>query len=469
MHIRSVTLSRYCGLIALLLLLAACDSPTSGTPPAGTAPAQRDGSAVAQSTSTPAQVQSSTSTADTGSHGTPGPSTAPGMTYAFVRAGQVWVVINGASAVQATHFDYSSAGSSRNVFFGQPLWFASDRFLAFTLKVLPGGLGGGGCGFDSDYGRSGQLFVLDTTSMQLAQIAVPGEQSAITPGAPYNGYWEYLFSEDDSHLLAWHNDRGLRGAGGLYRYDLNAGTLVLTIPSSSVPGADNYEAWYPMRYSSGQLYYETMIGGGTNNTVFTIYSHSVSNPAMPGTKVLDVGSEPFCASQGNNPNSPPVSGPFREPGWDISPDGKYLAAQTMVTSGSTTTGSVKVVMLSTGTTLTLFAQAPAQVLDQDALLSWSHDGGAVVLKSSLSQFTLYSVLLSSPATMQTYSTSGVTLNSGNDLVHLVWQGDGGVFAMFCSQQFGIGSNPGCANAYEFIVGQPTGALLLANAYNFAWG
>lgn len=71
--------------------------------------------------------------------------------------------------------------------------------------------------------------------------------------------------------------------------------------------------------------------------------------------------------------------------------------------------------------------------------------------------------------MQTYSMSGIMLNGGNDLEHMVWQGEGGVFAVFCSQQFGTGFNSGCANTYEFIVGQPTGALLLANAYNFAWG
>src|SRR5260370_30258262 len=110
-----------------------------------------------------------------------------------------------------------------------------------------------------------------------------------------------------------------------------------------------------MRYSSGQLYYETMTPAYGNNTVFTIYSHSVSNPGMPSTKVLDVGSDPFCASQGNNPHSTPVSGPFTEPGWAVYLDGRYLAAQKMVTNGSTTVRRVKIGMMSAGTTLTLFA------------------------------------------------------------------------------------------------------------------
>jgi len=138
----------------------------------------------------------------------------------------------------------------------------------------------------------------------------------------------------------------------------------------------------------------------------------------------------------------------------------------MATNGSTTAGSVKVVMLSAGTTLTLFTQASTQVLNHDASLSWSQDGQTVVLKSLISQITLYSVTLSSPTAMQTYNTNGMMLHADNHLVHTVWQGDGGVFAVFSSQQFGLGSG---ANAYEFIVGQPNGTLLLANACNFAWG
>lgn len=423
--------------------------------------------AQATPTTQPTQVRGLTPTAGTGSQNTPTPPASLGNAYAFVRAGQLWVAINGASPVQATHFDYSSAGPYANIFFGQPLWFASDRFVAFTLKALGGGLGGGGCSFTSDYGRSGELFVLDTTNMQLSQISVPGEQSTARPGSPYDGYWEFLFSEDATHLLAWHDDVGLKGAGGLYRYDLNARTLALIIPSSSVPGADNQEAWSPMRYSSGQLYYETMTPSyGGNNTAYTIYSHSISNPGMPSTKVLDVGSEPFCVSQGNNQ---PVTGPFTEPGWDVSQDGKYLAAQTIATNGSTTVGSVKVLMLFAGTTLTLFAQAPTQVLNHDASLSWSKDGQTLVMKSLVlpsQQIMLYSVTLSSSTVMQTYNTNGTLSSSNHHLVNMVWQGDGGVFAVFGSQQFGLGS---VSNAYEFMVGQPNGTSLLANARNFAWG
>ncbi len=466
MQKRFVLLVRYFVLIFLSLLLAACATSTTGTPPANPTPSHGAGSVVAQSTPT-TQPTLLTPTAGTSSHNTPTPTASLGNAYAFVRAGQLWVAINGASPVQATHFDYSSAGPNPNIFFGQPLWFANDRFVAFTLKALGAGLGGGGCGFSSDYGRSGELFVLDTTNMLLSQISVSGEQSNVGQGDPYNGYWEFLFTEDATHLLAWHNDVGLKGAGGLYRYDLNARTLSPIMPSSSVPGADNQEAWYPMRYSSGQLYYETMTPPYSgNNTVYSIYSHSISNPGMPSTKVFDVGSEPFCVSQGNNP---PVSGPFTEPGWDVSPDGKYLAAQTMVTNGSTTMGSVKVVMLFAGTTLTLFAQAPTQVLNHDVSLSWSHDGQTVVLKSLVSssqQIILYSVTLSSPTIMQTYNTNGTLSSSDNHLVNMVWQGDSGVFAVSGSQQFGLGS---VANAYEFIVGQPNGTPLLANARNFAWG
>ena len=431
----------------MALLLSSCGSSSANnTPTPDTTVTHSDGSPVVKPThtTTPSTVTS----------------------YAFVRQGQLWISLSGRNPVQATHFDYSSAGTNPNIFFGQPLWFANDRFVAFTLKALAVGLGGGGCGFDGDYGRSGELFVLDTTSMQLEQISVPGEQSTVGSNSSYNGYWEYLFSEDATHLLAWHNDSGLKSAGGLYRYDLNTYSLTLTIPSSNVPGADNHEAWYPMRYSSGQLYYENMTPAYGNNTVFTIYSQSLSNPGMPSTKVFDVGSEPFCASQGNNP---PVSGPFIEPGWDVSIDGKYLVIQTMITNGSTTTGSVKVLMLSTGKTLAIFAQAPIQVLNQDASLSWSPDSQTVVLKSlglpSL-QIMMYSAALSSPTVMQTYNTKDIASSSDNHMVHMIWQGDGGVFAICSSQQFHLISG---VNVYKFRAGQPNGTLLLANALNFAWG
>src|SRR5260370_28589105 len=123
----------------------------------------------------------------------------------------------------------------------------------------------------------------------------------------------------------------------------------------------------------------------------------------------------------------------------------------MVTNGSTTVGSVKVVMLSAGTTLTLFAQAPIQVLNHYASLSWSQDGQTVVLKSLISQITLYSVTLSSPTTMQRYNTNGMVLNAGNGLVHMVWQGDHAVCAESTSQKFDLIRG---VNACQLRIDQP---------------
>lgn len=54
--------------------------------------------------------------------------------YAFVRNNQVWIALNGAAPVQATHF--TQVQSTSNVFWSQPLWFDNDHFLAFTLAVL---------------------------------------------------------------------------------------------------------------------------------------------------------------------------------------------------------------------------------------------------------------------------------------------------------------------------------------------
>jgi hypothetical protein len=146
-----------------------------------------------------------------------------------------------------------------------------------------------------------------------------------------------------------------------------------------------------------------------------------------------------------------------------------LYYETMITKGSTTMGSVKVLMLSSGKTLTLFAQASTQVLNHDASLSWSLDSQTVVLKSlglpSL-QIMMYSATLSSPTTMQIYTTKDMASSSDNHEVHMIWQGDGGVFAICSSQQGHLSSG---VNVYKFRVGQPNGTLLLANALNFTWG
>jgi hypothetical protein len=79
---------------------------------------------------------------------------------------------------------------------------------------------------------------------------------------------------------------------------------------------------------------------------------------MPGSQVLETGSEPWCAA--------PQSGPYVKPGWDISPDGEQLVAQSiMATSGVST---IQVMNLKDTTTTNLFTQASPQMLSSDHVI-----------------------------------------------------------------------------------------------------
>ncbi|GAC1404153.1 MAG: hypothetical protein NVSMB49_22420 [Ktedonobacteraceae bacterium] len=189
----------------LCTILAACGSPATDT--STITNASFSGSSQATQPTVSATSQNSVVTS------------VQGNSYAFVRDEQLWVELNGAKPVQATHFDYSSVGGAHaNVFWNQPLWFDNDHYVVFELKALQGGLGGGGCGFVSDYSRLSSLYVLNTTTMQITKITVPGEQGPAT-NSQYDGYWEYLFTEDTTHLLVWHFVTGTGNTGGLYRYD----------------------------------------------------------------------------------------------------------------------------------------------------------------------------------------------------------------------------------------------------------
>lgn len=448
----------------LLILLAACGSTDTSSGNAGS--------------STPTTPPTNTPT----SAATPSPTSSPvppglGNNYAFVRANQVWVALNGAAPVQATNFSYSSAGPQPNVFLSQPLWFDQDRYVAFTFKVLLAGLGGGGCGFTSDYGRMGALYILDTSTMKLTQVTVPGDP-ATHSGTPYDGYFEFLFQEDTTHLLAWHGSGIGLGGGrlqqpgerdGLYRYDVASGSLTLTLPASKVPNADASESWAPMRYHDGQLYYEAQAGNG-NTSNYTIYKHSITNVNEDSVKVLDAGSEPFCTQ---NSDGTMTTGPFTGPGFDVSPDGKYLAAQTLTGSDPTKpAGQVTLLTLGGGSTTTIFQKVPSQYLNNDVTLTWSPDSKTLALseivydtQSGASLLKLYTTTVADTADIQEYSTSAV----GNYYPHLalvLWHSSSTGFALYTYQQFNSTTQ---TNTYLYTVGQPHPQVLLKDARNFAWG
>jgi len=380
--------------------------------------------------------------------------------YTFVRNEQLWVALNGANPVQVTHFTYPTNHGFTNAFWNQSFWFANGRYVAFELKAVVGGLGGGGCGYIGDYARNAGLFVLDTTTLKITQITVPGEKG---PSGSVDGYWEHLFPENATQLLVWHSTLYNKN-GGLYRYNFTTKALTLVLPASKVPNADsNTEAFAPMRYSNGQLYYETFnpVPGSSVLYDHVIYSHSVTHPNEQTFKVLDAGTQVFCdVAHGN-------AGLYRETGWDISPDGQHLVVQEIVKNNQgKETSSIQSISLRSGTPITLFSHLPADVLSHDLVLSWAPDNRTVLLQSPSQkpgQGTFYSTtLFTGLLKVQTYP---YTTNFGFHPGHIAWKPNSTTFALYAFQEY---DKVVTSSVYTFTVGNAHGSVLLSNATNFAW-
>lgn len=442
MHRRFYTLVRLFSLICLLMVLAACGSSGVGTIPSGT-PDHGNGTPAVIPTPSPSLPTVSTA-----------PSTAMGRFYAFVRDNQLWVAQNGASPIEVTHFDYTNLP---NVFWHQPLWSPGDHFIAFIMNALGAGLGGGGCP-GPDYGANGALYVLNTGTRQLTKLVVPADDGDPLANSPHNGYWQYIFWEDSTHLLAWYN--GIAGktdnAAGLYRYDLNSGRLSQVVALSSLGvatlfhGQQGLPLVLSMRYSSGQLFYQVIVHPFEQQSQIVIYRHSVVHPEMPSSKVLEVGSEGWCDL--------PQSGPYVRPGWDVAADGEQLVAQ-MIMSGSLNSGatSISVLDLNDGSTTALFVQITPQVLSHDLVLTWGPDSQTVVATQYImrSQNGPYSATLANPAAMQQYTPNLDGQAS--------WRPDSSAFVLQ-----GIDGTD-AANVYLFVTGNGQGELLFKDVRDFVWG
>lgn len=443
----------FCGLLPILFLLAACGSSGVGTIPSGT-PNRGNG--------TPAVLP----TPKTTSQPVPtAPASAKGTTYAFVRNNQLWVALNGGSPAQVTHFDYHA---SPDVFWHQPTWSSGDRYLSFIMAARPVGQGGGGCPAP-DYGANGALYLFDTNSQQLSTISPTSQVTGVVGTSPSNDFWQYVFWEDSTHLLAWYNGEvGKSSANaGLYRYDLVAGTLTQVVPLSALGVATLFSArpglplLLSMRYSNEHLFYQVVVHPFEQQSQFIIYSRSVTRPEMPSSKVLETGNEAWCMSQ--------QSSPFVKPGWDVSVDGEQLIAQ-MITSGAAVGGSsqgvstIEVLNLRDGATTTLFAQVLADVTGRDLSLTWGPDSQSAVLTAynPSDQKGPDSATLADPAVTQYYAP--------NLPGQVTWRADSSAFALndLVSGKSTTGAS-GSVGVYMFVPGQVQGQLLLAGAQFFVWG
>jgi hypothetical protein len=428
------------------IALASCGSSGVGTIPSGTPSLGNGTLAVLPSPSPTRQVVPSASPA------------ALDGTYAFVRNNQLWLALHGAKPVQATTFDYANLP---DVSWHQPVWSPGDGYVAFIMNARPAGQGGGGCPAP-DYGANGALYVLNTSTMRMTQVVVPADKSDALASSARNGYWQYTFWQDATHLLAWYN--GVIGktsnTAGLYRYDLGSRALSQVIPLAQLGVSTLFSArqntpllLLSMRYSSGQLYYQVVARPFEQQSQLTIYRHPLDHPAQASEKVLDMGSEAWCGSQQGSP--------FINPAWDVSPDGQQLAAQVLQTGSANQPGSsIETLNILDHSTTGLLAQLPPAMLAHDLVLAWGPDSQSIVATQAhlLSQDGPYSATLANPAVMQGYAPGAAGL--------VAWKTDSSAFVLQSSDMADVTD---AAQIYLFNAGDARGQLLLTEARDFAWG
>lgn len=360
-----------------------------------------------------------------------GSSMGPGQDYAFVRNNQVWVALNAAAPVQATHFDVPTAASNA-LQWSQLHWFAQDRYLAFTVEVSA--RGGNSC---LPLPIMGQLFVIDTSTMQTTAVTLQGIKTI--QQIPIDGLWSTLTSQDDTHLLAWF------GGGGIYRYDFTTQTVSLLIPTTSLPAIQGLQI-SSMVVRNSQLYYLGITQPDAAETShFTIYSLPLSGGNTTSTKVFDAGSEVICSLKQQD-------GLIRQLGWDISPDGTHLVTLAIDNSNpSQPQGKVELADLRGGSTTPIFAQVPAEegINDGRMRLSWSPDGHTILFQGT---DTIYTSSIENPAITQTYDANYV----GN----VLWETSGTTFTTDDLHNRVV---------RIYTVGNPKGQVLLTNCVDFSGG
>jgi len=432
-------------ILLVIVVLASCGSSGVGTIPGGT-PSLGNG--------TPAVIPSPSPTRQAIPSASPA---ALGVTYAFVRSNQLWLALHGGKAVRATSFDFTNLP---DVSWHQPVWSPGDGFLAFIMNARPAGQGGGGCPAP-DYGANGALYLLNTSTMRLKQVVVPADNGDALASSTHNGYWQYVFWQDVTHLLAWYN--GVVGktsnTAGLYRYDLGTATLpqVISLQQLGVSTLFNARQNAPlllsMHYSSGQLYYQVVGHPFEQHSQLTIYRRAVDHPAQASVKVLDMGSEAWCGLQTGNT--------FMRPGWDVSPDGQQLAAQVVQTgSASSPTSGIETLNILDNSITGLLAQLPPAMLAHDLVLTWGPDSQSLVASEAhlLSQDGPYSATLANPASTRAYAPGAAGL--------VTWKTDSSAFAL---QSTDTADVTDAGQIYLFTTDTTQGQLLLTNTRDFAWG
>ncbi len=421
-----------CGLVLLLAGLVGCDL-LQGVQDTGTG--------------TPAVISTPVATVPAGELGS---------TYAYISGNQLWVALRGGRPRQMTSFADSS---TPDVYWHIPAWSAGDRYLAVIVDAEATGEGGGGCP-GPQFGANGALYVLDTTSMRLNKLTVPADPLA---GKPQNGYWQSVFWQDATHLLAWYNGAPTanNAAAGLYRYDVQTHSLARLLTSANLGVTTLFSQQVTsgepillgLRYSQGYLYYQEVQHPFSAQSELLIGRISLTHGGT-GQTVFVQGNVAWCTS---------APSPYIEPGWDIAPDGQRVVAQ-VVNPGKS---GVEMFSFSSGQSARIFADLPVAAFGHDLTLAWSPNAQAIAAAEShaFSQDGPFCVLLARPGGTQSYTPAYAG--------QIAWRPDSQAFTLQNPDLVAAPATNTPVDSLEYIAGQngqkAPGIVLLMGARDFAWG
>ena len=386
------------------------------------------------------------------------PASQRGTTYAYVSKNQIWTVLSGGKPRQVSHFD---TGDTPDIYWHIPAWSQDDRYLAIIVNAQPTTEGGGGCP-GTPFGMEGVLYVFDMVSQLMTQVSLPADKTPVSAKIPQNGYWQSLFWQDTTHLLAWYNGPKTASdtTAGLYSYDMASGKLTQTLTASAlgVTPLFNQRAsastplLLSMRYSQNTLYYQQVTQPFSANSQLLIKSVALDQKGAAPKTVLDQGHESWCKN---------MSAVYSLPGWDVSPDGQRALAQKVDQQKST----IEMLSMGSGQVFTIFQALPAAVLSHDLVMSWNSTGEAMAVSEvhAFDQNGPFSMLLAQPDKMTSYTPASAG--------QISWRPDGGAFTL---------QDPDLASAteappgpYNYQVNQQgqsgQATLLLSGARNFTWG
>jgi hypothetical protein len=388
-----------------------------------------------------------------------------------VRDNQLWITTNGQS-LPLTSFTYNApegfSDTKPTIYWSTPTWSPDNKYLAFIMSNLGTALGGAGCPAPNyDYGA---LYLLDPTSKQLFQITTQGSVPvALNANIGNQAIWRAFFWEDATHVLLIPNYDARNAPGdkaNLYRYDLQEHTISSVFPLTqqallgAAAGSDKFNL-LTYRYRNGQFYYQIVENVGQDTAQIGIYSRALAQGSQP-KKVTTVSTPlPWCKPADDQAHLVH----YVAPGWDISPDGKYLAFQKVSGVGEQSKSSVLALDLATGQQSELFSQLPQNARTTDLGLNWAPDNHTLLASYASydeEQAFYYVTSLEKPDDLKTH-THPMPRDDSEFCYAGSWRPDSGEIAFTCQK------SQKRWNAYAFTPGNQEERLLAENTSIYTWG